>query len=140
MIAVLGLGMTVFLQPKGTRQHRLKGRAFVGMMLISNVAVFGIYQDSPNMGVFHYLAIISIVSLVLAVALLRVPGLSQGRRVAHGHVMLWTFGGVVAAGLGQGATALGYSPWPAIVLALLCIALIAAKYDFAKAVRRTPRN
>ncbi|SHG87378.1 hypothetical protein [Cognatishimia maritima] len=135
MISVFVIGVRVFATRKGTGSHKRLGRIFVAMMVVSNLAVFGIYEDSATLGIFHYLAIVSLISLFAAIALLRWPGVSTRRRIMHGHVMLWTFGGVVAAGLGQGATALGYAPWPAIALTFLAVGLVAVRFDFGKAVR-----
>ena len=131
MIGALGLGVSVFLLPKGTRQHKRLGRIFFAGMLISNVVVLGIYEDSKQLGTFHILAVISLASLVGAIALVRMPGANTRRRFAHGHMMLWSYGGVVAAGLGQGATALGFPPWPVILISFLVVALTAYRIDFA---------
>ena len=62
--------------------------------------------------------VLAVLALVAGTWLARMPG--RGRRIAHGHVMAWSYGGLVAAGAGQGATALGLAPWPAI---LACLAL-----------------
>lgn len=105
---------------------------FAAGMLVSNVIVLGIYEDTDQPGVFHLLAIISMVSLVGAVALVRMPGANTGRRIAHGHVMVWSYGGIVAAGLGQGATALGHPPWPAILISFLMVAVTTHRIDFSE--------
>ena len=101
VIVALGVGAVQFLRRPGTRDHRRRGYLFVGALLVSDVIVFGIYEDSQTPGIFHLLAVISLVSLIVATALVR-GRTTLGRRMAHAHVMLWSFGGVVAAGLGQG--------------------------------------
>jgi uncharacterized membrane protein len=130
MIGSLAIGAGIFLMPKGTPRHKKLGRIFFAGMLVSNVVVLTIYQDSGQPGIFHVLAIVSVVSLIAASALVRLPGAGLGRRVAHGHVMLWSFGGVVAAGLGQGATLLGLTPWPAISICFLLVAIAAYRTNF----------
>lgn len=135
--AALAIGAAVLLAPKGTRRHRTRGRVFVLAMLLSNVIVFGIYEDSPRPGVFHYLAIVSLASLAIAVMLVR-QRRGLGRRILHGHVMLWSYGGLIAAGLGQGATILGFSPWPAILGAALVVAVVAARLDFRRMAEGRP--
>ena len=130
MIGSLAIGASVFLIQKGTPRHKHLGRIFVAGMLISNVAVLTIYQDSSQPGIFHLLAIVSAMSLIAGIALLRLPGAGMGRRITHGHVMLWSYGGVVAAGLGQGATLLGFTPWPVILICFLFVALTAHRTDF----------
>ena len=57
------------MMPKGTPRHKRLGSFFVAGMLLSNVVVLGIYEDSDKLGIFHVLAIISLVSLVGAIAL-----------------------------------------------------------------------
>ena len=134
-LTALVVGAGLFLRAKGTPQHRRWGHVFVAVMLVSNTIVFGIYEDSHSPGVFHALAIISLASISVAFALARYAGSSLARRIAHGHVMLWSYGGLVAAGLGQGATALGHSPWPLIVSAFAVVALVAIRLDFPGMLR-----
>ena len=128
MIAALGLGAVLFARRKGTPAHVTLGRGFVGAVLASNLIVFGIHEDSPGIGVFHVLAVVSFLSVVAGAWLVRF-GRGAGTRVAHGHVMLWSFAGLIAAGLGQGATALGFSPWPAIFAVLLGTGTLAVRLD-----------
>ena len=132
MIVALGLGASILLMPKGTSRHVGLGRLFAAGMLVSNVIVLGIYEDTDQPGMFHLLAVISMISLVGAIALVRMPGTNTGRRIAHGHVMLWSYGGIVAAGLGQGATALGHPPWPAILVSFLVVAFTAYRINFSE--------
>ena len=134
MAAALALGAALLARPKGDAGHRRLGRVFVAAMVVSNLAVLAIYRDAGRPGVFHLLALVSLLSLAAAVILVRRRG--RGPRVAHGHVMLWTYGGVVAAGLGQGATALGLSPWPAILATSAAVGLVAARADFEGMLRR----
>ena len=126
------MGAAVFLKPKGTPEHKRLGRMFFAAMLISNLLVLTIYSDTGQPSVFHMLAVVSILSLIAAVVLVRLPGTTKGHRIAHGHIMLWSYGGVVGAGLGQGATALGYTPWPSILICFCLVAIIAFRLDFVR--------
>ncbi len=137
MIGALGLGASVIALPKGTPLHQRLGRIFVAGMLGSNFVVLSIFEDSVQLGVFHYLAIVSLVSLLIAIALVRLPGANKGRRIAHGYTMLWSYGGVVAAGLGQGATALGFSAWPAILGCFLVVGLATYRANFTEILGET---
>ncbi len=128
MIAALALGAVVFLMPKGTARHKRLGRIFVVGMVVSNIMVFGIYEDSGQIGIFHALAGVSAISLIVALALIRLPGKSLRRRIAHGHTMVWAYGGVVAAGFGQAATHLGFRPWPAILICFLFVGVFAYRF------------
>ena len=131
MIGALGVGSVVLLMPKGNLKHRRLGRVFVAGMVVSNVIVLGIYEDSGQPGIFHVLAIVSLVSIASAIVLVRLPTAGLGFRIAHGHVMLWSYGGLVAAGLGQGASAFSLSPWLVILACFLLVALVAYRTDFA---------
>ena len=138
MIVALALGLLLLLRPKGTMRHKRLGRVFVAGMLVSNLVVLGLYEDSGQPGIFHVLSIVSMVSLIAAVLLVRLPGAHIGRRIAHGHVMLWSYGGVVAAGLGQSATFLGFQPWPAILTCFALVGVAAVRMDFKSSVMRSP--
>ncbi|KAJ56255.1 hypothetical protein ACMU_10915 [Actibacterium mucosum KCTC 23349] len=125
MLVALGVGATVFLRPKGTRTHKNIGRIFVVVMLISNAIVFAIQEDTKGFGVFHAFSVVSCLSIVAGATLARL-----GRRVSHAHVMLWSFGGVCAAGAGQGAVMLNLPPWPFIILTFLLVGLVAFRANF----------
>ncbi len=130
MTAALGIGAALFASRKGTLRHMRWGRVFVVAVLASDLIVFGVFEDSRQIGVFHILAIVSFVSVLTALFLVRARRGGLGFRIAHGHVMLWSFGGMVAAGLGQGATLLGFPPWPIILVTLLLVGGFAARLDF----------
>jgi len=130
MAAALAIGTGLLGAAKGTPRHRAWGRGFAAAVLVSNILVFAIHEDSATLGVFHLLAVVSFASVLAAVVLVRRRKGGLGPRIGHGHVMLWSFGGMVAAGLGQGATLLGQPPWPAIFATFLVVGLLAAKLDF----------
>ncbi|MXU65059.1 DUF2306 domain-containing protein [Oceanomicrobium pacificus] len=130
MIAALLLGAAILARRKGDGQHKRMGHLFVSMMVLSNLIVFGIHEDTEALGIFHYLAIVSLMSLGAGVLLARYSRGRVSRKITHGHVMLWTYGGMGAAGVGQAATALGYSPWPGIVGTLALVAFAVLRLDF----------
>ena len=135
MAAALAIGAGLFAIAKGTARRCRCGRGFVIAVLGSNLLVLSIYEDSETMGIFHILAIVSFGSVLTALLLVRRGKGGPGTRIAHGHVMLWSFGGMVAAGLGQSATYLGQTPWPAIVAVFLCVGILAAQLDFKAMLR-----
>lgn len=136
VLTALGIGAWVLGARKGAVLHRALGRLFAALMLISNLLVLGIYEDSPRPGIFHVLAVVSTVSILVAILLLRLRPLRTGYRVAHGHIMLWSYGGVVAAGLGQGANGLGFPPWPVILACLAVTGMVAMRLDIVGMTRR----
>lgn len=129
-IAALGIGASILLSRKGTPTHKIHGRAFAAAMLTSNIVALAIYRDADRLGVFHFLAIISIASIILAIVLIRLPNQNRARILIHGQLMTWSYAGVVAAGLGQTATMFNLAPWPIILATFLATAFVTS--------RRTP--
>ena len=64
MIVALVIGIAIFAWPKGTPKHKRFGRIFLAAMVVSNLAVLTIYRDAEQLGIFHYLALISLASLL----------------------------------------------------------------------------
>lgn len=126
-LLALAIGARQLWRPKGTRAHRRWGWLFVGAMLVSNLVVLGIYEDSRGPGIFHVLAVVSLCSVTSGALAPRYLPLGAGRRIAHAQFMLWSFGGLVGAGAGQAATAFGWAPWPFILGALLPFAVASAR-------------
>lgn len=119
-VTAILLGLTVFLTRKGTRRHRAMGRSYVAIMAMANAAALTIYEDSPDgFGVFHYLALVSLASITVAYFAIRARPRRPGTIAIHGIVMSWSFAGLCAAAIGQGANALGLSPAAAILAALV---------------------
>jgi uncharacterized membrane protein len=58
-----GLGLAVVLQAKGTSRHRWTGRLYLGAMLAVNGAALTIYELTGGFGIFHGLAVVSLVTL-----------------------------------------------------------------------------
>src|SRR5687767_12761310 len=64
-VVSLLLGAAVMLRAKGTRSHVVLGRLFlVGMLLVSLPALL-VYDITGGPGVFHVLALVSLVTLAL---------------------------------------------------------------------------
>ncbi|MGR3321360.1 MAG: DUF2306 domain-containing protein [Pseudooceanicola sp.] len=133
VLGALALGAAVLVRRKGDARHRCTGRVFAACLLVSNGVVLGIYEDSARPGIFHLLALVSSASILAGLLLAR---MRPARGIAHGHVMAWSYGGLVAAGLGQGAQALGLPPWPAILACLAGTGLVVLRSDFARMAGR----
>jgi hypothetical protein len=50
-------------------------------------------------------------------------------RIAHGHVIPWTFGGIVVGGFGQASTWAGLSLWPAMDVCFLGVAILGRRLN-----------
>ena len=65
-LAALILGIAVFLLRKGSVAHRMFGRAWVGLMLVTAISTYWI-RGSGSFSWIHGLSVISLVALVFAV-------------------------------------------------------------------------
>jgi uncharacterized membrane protein len=100
------LGAVVLLRRKGNATHRRVGAAYAVVLFLVNVAALSVHRDA-TFGVFHWLALLSLVTLAAGLA----PMLS-GRRshrvvATHAFCMTWSYAGLVAAGTGQLAAGFG---------------------------------
>ena len=95
-LASLGLGLAVVLGRKGSRAHRRAGYAYTIAMLLLNGTAFFIYDLWGRFGPFHWMAVMSLVTLAGGTipAVLRRPA---GWLDIHARMMAWSYAGVVAA-------------------------------------------
>lgn len=63
-IVAMITGMIVIISAKGTKRHKQVGYVYVAAMIVLNVTSFMIYRLFDRFGVFHWLAVISSVSLL----------------------------------------------------------------------------
>jgi len=91
------LGMFVILQQKGTKKHMYSGYSYVVSMLVLNVTALMIYDLFGRFGPFHYMALISLLTLFggLVPAFLKRP---KGKWLEmHYEFMNWSVIGLYAA-------------------------------------------
>ena len=95
--ALLGIliGALVVVSRKGTRKHKWLGRAYVSMMVAINVSAFLIYELFGGFGLFHWMALFSLLSVLIGYipARLRKPGW----KAQHAYFMSGSYVGLVAA-------------------------------------------
>ncbi|CAM3683030.1 DUF2306 domain-containing protein [Rheinheimera salexigens] len=94
MLAIV-IGALVVLAKKGTSKHKWLGRAYVAMMLAVNVTAFLIYELFGGFGLFHWMALFSLLSVVIGYvpARLRKPGW----KAQHAYFMCGSYVGLLAA-------------------------------------------
>jgi uncharacterized membrane protein len=107
-VVALVAGAILLAGRKGTMRHRRLGYLYLGAMAYVNLAAWTV-DTHGAIGLFHVLTIVSVATLVGAHAILLTGRRSRGRSEAHGAMMAWSYAGVLAAGLGQGATAASLS-------------------------------
>ena len=110
--------------PKGTHTHRLIGTIYALALVVVNVAALSLHRENA-FGVFHSLAVASLVSLAGGLGPLLLGKRSPPVIATHAYFMTWSYAGLLAAGCGQLTVALGAGNggWivPLVIGAVLCI-------------------
>ena len=105
-LSALLTGAAVLLLPKGTHTHRTIGTLYVLALVLVNVAALSLHRESA-FGVFHALAVISLVTITVGLSPLLLGKRSPAVFATHAYCMTWSYAGLVAAGCGQLAVAVG---------------------------------
>ena len=94
-IVALFTGIINLVELKGTKQHKWIGYIYVSAMIILNVMAFMIYHLYGKFGIFHWMAIVS--SLTLAAGLY--PVIRKGKDFLSTHLsfMYWSVIGLYGA-------------------------------------------
>ncbi len=92
-LAALGIGSLLFLRTKGTASHRLLGRAWASLMLVTAISSFWI-RASGSFSWIHGLSVFTLIALAGGVYYA-----VKGRIGAHRKTMQGLyFGGLIVAG------------------------------------------
>lgn len=104
----MAAGLAILVRRKGDAWHTVPGRLYVASILVVNLPVLGLYEDTGRPGPFHLLAVVSIVTAGLG--WLSLQGRGRGGRAAQAHAsfITWSWIGAVTAGLAQFAN----HEWP----------------------------
>jgi uncharacterized membrane protein len=135
----LAVGTAVLASRKGTPRHAVLGRLYLAAMLTVNIPVLFVYDTTGAPGVFHVLAVVSLVTTALGWSALH----RRPRRVrAHAAFMTWSWLGVVTAGLAQFANREipQQAPLPVVAVIVLTtgIGVLGIPRFVALQQRRTP--
>ena len=104
--SALLVGAAVLLLPKGTHTHRVIGTVYVLALVLVNVAALSLHREN-TFGVFHALAVASLVTIGVGLSPLLLGRRSPPVIATHAYCMTWSYAGLVAAGCGQLAAAVG---------------------------------
>jgi uncharacterized membrane protein len=114
-MAALFLGTLMFLRRKGTTSHKVFGYLYAGAMLIVTTTAFGIYHLTGRVGAFHFAAVVSFVTLLVAL----IPAITRRPRDSwlrlHYKYTGWSYVGLVAAALSEAAVRLPHTPFWGVV-------------------------
>ena len=98
-------GVAVLLLPKGTHTHRVIGTVYVLALVLVNAAALSLHRENA-FGVFHALAVVSLVTIAVGLLPLLLGKRSPMIITTHAYCMTWSYAGLVAAGCGQLAVAI----------------------------------
>ncbi|MBW8191065.1 DUF2306 domain-containing protein [Neiella marina] len=89
-------GFVVLFKTKGDSFHRLIGRLYFICMLGLNLTAFGIYRLFGGWGVFHWMAILSLIPLIAGFVAIR-----RKQLAAHYYFMCWSYIGLLCATISE---------------------------------------
>lgn len=95
--AALIFGTSVFWRQKGTPLHRISGLAYIISMLGLNLTAFGIYKLFDGFGIFHWAALVSLISLLGGCMALIFRASFNNWLAMHYEFMVWSYIGLLAA-------------------------------------------
>ena len=114
--AALVAGTIVIASRKGTSSHVLSGRIYVAAMIAVNVTAFLIYELYGGFGLFHWMALFSLATVLAGYISARRR--TAGWKIRHAYFMSGSYVGLVAA---LAAEILTRTPWlgflPAVAVA-----------------------
>ena len=121
-VTALLVGAAVLLSSKGTHSHRVTGTVYVLALVLVDVAALSLHRED-TFGVFHALAVISLVTIGVGLSPLLVGKRSPPVIANHAYCMAWSYAGLVAAGCGQLVGAVGDSAWvvPTVIGTVLTV-------------------
>jgi uncharacterized membrane protein len=130
--SALGAGAAVLLMPKGTHTHRVVGAVYVLALVLVNVAALSLHREN-TFGVFHALAVVSLVTIAVGLSPLLFGKRSQMVITNHAYCMTWSYAGLVAAGCGQLAVAVGQDMGAWVVpVAIATVLVISGVFIFGR--------
>ena len=127
-VSALLVGFVVLVLPKGTPTHKAIAGVYVLALVLVDAAALSLHREDA-FGVFHALAVASLVTIAAGLTPLLLGRRSPQVIATHAYCMTWSYAGLVAAGCGQLAASVGEDagPWvvPVVIGAVLSISAVA---------------
>lgn len=98
----LVLGGFIFVNTKGTRQHRWVGTLYCVSMVGLNLTALGIYNLTGRFNLFHFTAILSLAMVLVGWAQVLFRRRLRNWLYRHYVYMCWSFVALVAASFNEG--------------------------------------
>lgn len=136
--SALLLAVVVLVLPKGSSRHVVLGAMYVAVLAVGNVAALLVREQSGDLGPFHLLAVVSL--LTIAGGVVTSPRRRRGSVTAHAHFMLWSVLGLTAAGMAQLAGSAIPLAAPLPVLLVISASIVVGFLTVPKAAQRAVRD
>jgi uncharacterized membrane protein len=94
VIPALPLGGYVLLSKKGDARHRLLGKIWAMLMLVTAIDSFWIRDITGHVGPIHIFSVVTLISIPLAIYQIR-----RGNVSGHRRAMIGPYIGIIAAGI-----------------------------------------
>ncbi|MEQ9563199.1 MAG: DUF2306 domain-containing protein [Woeseiaceae bacterium] len=124
LLAVLAIafGALVIFSRKGTRKHKWFGRCYVGSMVAVNGSALMIYELFGSFGLFHWMALLSLLSVLAGYIPARIR--KPGWRAQHAYFMSGSYAGLIAALAAEILTRTPWLPFFGSVAVATCLVVV----------------
>lgn len=124
-------GTIILVGKKGTSLHKRIGYAYSINMLVVNITAFMIYRLFGSFGIFHYAAVISLITLLAGMIPIMIK--RTDRAMMH-HIswMYWSVIGLYAAFVSETLTRIPEKPFFTMLGIAVTITMIAGNLGFRK--------
>jgi uncharacterized membrane protein len=95
--ASLLFGAFQLIRPRRDLLHKRMGYAYVAAMLVTNVTALTVYEFNGRFNVFHALALVSLVTLAMAMRPMLMRPRPKHWRITHYYWVAWSYAGLSAA-------------------------------------------
>ena len=96
------VGFIIFFKPKGTRMHRLAGKAYCISMIGADLASLRIYNLTGRFNLFHMTALLSLLFVLMGWAQVLFRRKLRKWLYRHYVYMCWSYVALVAAAFNEG--------------------------------------
>ncbi len=122
-VLAIALGAAVMFERKGTRRHRWLGRTYAASMCGVNITAFLIFELFGGFGTFHWMALLSLLTVVIGYRAARRR--RPGWKVTHAYFMAGSYVGLVAALVAETLTRTAVLPFfTSVALASFAVTVV----------------
>lgn len=132
----IGFGTFIVRKPKGTREHRMIGRAYVLCLVFCCGSAFAIYNLYGTFGPFHWTSIGETYCLTRGLAPLFFKVTDPNWRAKHAFYMSWSYVGLLAALAGEIMARVPDAPFNLVVWTSVAIVVLIGSRVIRKTLGR----